>query len=372
MIFTKMGAKKNLLLHYKNVDLEKQNLNQDLAHTNMWEIAEIIRVFNVLGWNVELVDRGIADWKPSAHYDLFISNASGNSGRMFTKMAKLIPNTYKVLYAAGPSADLSNDLVQHRYKNFARRNDLSEELEMLRHFDKIDIQNSMNYFSEVICIDDNGWSSETYKKYAKPIHKLRPSSSPNAFDNAQILRRKSVHHFVLFLGNGFIVKGADLVIEALREFPQVRLEVCGPFKSDSLFWKTYKNEIRRNPNINTHGFVKVGSKQYYRLVSNAMWQIHNSAAEGCATAITTLMQAGVIPISNRESGLNTTGIGINIENVQNSEVESTRLAIDKALNARPAEVDDFIHNIYFQRLRFSRQSFTSRLLEIVESISSKL
>jgi len=372
LIFSKPTNKKNLLLHYKNVDLQKQNLDPDLGHSNVWEISEIIRVFCLLGWNIELVDRSLRNWKPTREYDLFISNASGNSGHMFTKMAVLIPDVYKVMYAAGPNADLSNELVSRRYENFAKRNYLSEEITKLRYFDKININEIMDSVSEVICIDDNGWSSNTYKKYGKPVHLLRPSAPPNAFDNAQTFNLKDKNRFILFLGNGFIVKGADLVIEALRDFPNLKLDICGPFREDDMFWKHYKGEIRRNHNIETHGFVSIGSKKYYNLVSRSLWQIHNSAAEGCSTSITTLLQSGIIPVSNIESGVDTTSIGININNDFSDDLNSTKQAMELALTTDQSEIDEMLYNIYLERFRFSRQNFTLRFIEIIEDILSKI
>jgi glycosyltransferase involved in cell wall biosynthesis len=372
LIFSKPANKKNLLLHYKNVDLKKQNLAPDLGHSNVWEISEIIRVFGMLGWNIELVDRSVKNWKPTRSYDLFISNASGNSGHMFTKMAVLVPDVYKVMYAAGPNADVSNELVSRRYENFARRNHLNEEITKLRYFDKININEIMSFVSAVICIDDNGWSSNTYKKYGKPVHLLRPSAPPNAFDNAQTFFAKEKDRFILFLGNGFIVKGADLVIEALRDFPNLKLDVCGPFREDRVFWKHFKDEIRRNHNVETHGFVSIGSKEYYKLVSRSLWQIHNSAAEGCSTSITTLLQAGIIPVSNIESGVDTTSIGINIDNDFGDDLNSTKQAMELALTTNQRDVDEMLYGIYLERFRFSRQNFTLRLIEIIEHILLKI
>ena len=91
MIFEKLGNKKYLLLHYKNVEMHKAYFND--RHTNSWEITEIIRVFNILGWNVELVDRTVTNWVPTRNYDLFISNSSGSSGDNFVIMSEKIPRT---------------------------------------------------------------------------------------------------------------------------------------------------------------------------------------------------------------------------------------------------------------------------------------
>jgi hypothetical protein len=139
-----------------------------------------------------------------------------------------------------------------------------------------------------------------------------------------------------------------------------------------MFWKHFKDEIGRNPNVETHGFVSIGSKKYYNLVSRSLWQIHNSAAEGCSTSITTLLQSGIIPVSNIESGVDTTSIGINIDNDFSDDLNSTKQAIELALTTNQRDIDEMLYNIYLERFRFSRQNFTLRFMEIVEQILSKI
>ena len=254
-----------LLLHYKKIGTEFNEI--DTKHTNNWEISEILRSFLAIGWNIELVDRTCTNWKPSRHY------------------------------AAGPAVDISDKLVDERYENFRLRHGVLKDTKHLRTF-RTNINEIMSYVAEIICIDDNGFSAGTYSRFGKRIHTLRPSSSPNSFDGRLERFQKNRNGFMLFLGNGFIAKGADVVIDAFKDFPSAHLYVCGPYKEDKFFWNFYKKKMRNMSNIFLNGFVKVGSKQYFDLVSHSAWQLNNSAAEGSATSVTTLIQSGILPISN--------------------------------------------------------------------------
>ena len=356
------GNRKTVLLHYKAIARDFNRV--DVSHTNNWEISEIVRIFLSMGWNIELVDRKCTDWKPSKDYNLFISNASGSLGNRFLQMAKLIPDVKTVMYAAGPAVDVSDKLVDERYTNFKLRHNIFEEIEHLRTF-RTNIDNIMNYVDEIICIDDNGFTSATYERFELPIHKLRPSSPRDSFDGRLERFNRSKTHFMLFLGNGFIAKGADVVLDSFQAFPNLHLEVCGPYKEDKFFWTFYRSRLRKMPNVNLNGFVRVGSKKYFEIISRSGWQIHNSAAEACATSVTTLIQGGVLPISNYETGVNIRDCGIEISNLNKDFIESTKEAIESASTISDSSFQEFTSNLYFSGNRFTQNAFRVTFSEII-------
>ena len=356
---------KTLLLHYKAIPKNLHKL--DNKHTNSWEISEVLRLFMAIGWNIELVDRRCTNWVPSRSYDLFISNASGSQGDRFLKMAKQIPDVKTIMYAAGPAVDISDQLVDERYENFRFRHNVIEATKHLRTF-RTNLDDIMHFVDEIICIDDNGFSSSTYARFNKPIHKLRPSSSHDSFDGRLERFRKKRSNFVLFLGNGFIAKGADVVLDAFMRYPNLRLEICGPYKHDKFFWNFYKKRIVNMPNVSVHGFIRVGSKKYFDIVSRAAWQIHNSAAEGCATSVTTLIQGGVLPISNFETGVDVSGFGIGISNSNRDFVESTAKAIETAVSIDEVTFQASLRAMYFSAERFTQSAYRQNLGTIIQNL----
>jgi hypothetical protein len=284
-------------------------------------------------------------------------------------MAQKIPNTFKVMYAAGPAIDISNQLTNQRYQDLKTRKNLVGPTYSLRVFDE-NIDDVMLYTNSIICIDDNGFSSQTYDRFHKQTYKLNPSTSPFAFDSSQTILTKKRNSFILFLGNGFITKGADVVLDSLSYTPDINLEICGPYKHDAVFWKLYKGVIKRNSKIKLNGFVKIGSKKYFNIVRNVQWQIHNSAAEGCATSVATLLRAGIIPITNYETGIDNKDIGINIKSFEGDNVKSTVFALNKALDSSTTDVNNYMNSVYTNSNKFTRERFTNNFLEIALKITS--
>ena len=195
MYISKQGNNKNLLLHYKKINMKDNYFKA--THTNSWEITEIVRIFLILGWNIELVDRTVNNWAPTRRYDLFISNSSGSGAFKFMRMAQKIPNTFKVMYAAGPAIDISNQLTNQRYQDLKTRKNLVGPTYSLRVFDE-NIDDVMLYTNSIICIDDNGFSSQTYDRFHKQTYKLNPSTSPFAFDSSQTILTKKRNSFMYF------------------------------------------------------------------------------------------------------------------------------------------------------------------------------
>jgi len=171
------------------------------------------------------------------------------------------------------------------------------------------------------------------------------------------------------LGNGFIVKGADVAIEAIRSFPSTELVICGPYKADEVFWSTYKSEIKKHHSVK--GFITIGSRAYWEIVRYATWQFHFSAAEGCATSLTTLMQSGVIPISNRESGLMVEGQGVDIVDSGNL-VQDAVLALHQATSMTTQEIQEARTCLYEKAPRFSQVQFRLQFIDLVKAWEEKL
>ena len=89
-----------------------------------------------------------------------------------------------------------------------------------------------------------------------------------------LLKKKSKFQGWCFLGNGFIAKGGDVVLDALKYTPKIELNICGPYKSDALFWKLYKKTIKHNSNVNSFGHVHIGSRKYFEVIKAKFLKIY--------------------------------------------------------------------------------------------------
>ena len=120
--------------------------------------------------------------------------------------------------------------------------------------------------------------------------------------------KKSLNNFICFAGNGFIVKGVDLVVDIFLELPHFNLEIYGP-NTDSLFFDHYSDKINNSPNIKYRGFIDVSSKEFENVCKRNSFQIFLSCSEGMATSVLTCMRYGIIPIVTYETSIDVDKFG---------------------------------------------------------------
>ena len=98
-------------------------------------------------------------------------------------------------------------------------------------------------------------------------------------------------------------KGLDLVLEAFARMPEVHLTVCGPIHEEPAFEAAFRRELYQTPNIETLGWVDIASPAFAELLKRTVALVYPSAAEACCGTVVNSMQAGLIPVASRESGV---------------------------------------------------------------------
>lgn len=303
MIFNVCGAPPSwprALLHYMTSPFLDSRLARRYSHTNYWEIMEICRVLDRAGFQVDVVDRSERKWLPEDEYSVFISNASGNSGRRFPAYASRTPSALKIFYATGTEADLSKELMLARYSAFERRTGVTAKPMRVPH--NVDTQANIAATDAVVCMDGNGFATRSYAKFNLPTSKVVPSTSPALRYDYAWHDSRDLASFLCFASNGFIVKGVDMVVEAFRKMPHLKLFIAGP-DTDSGFWKAYGSIIESCPNISYEGFLDIRSKRFRELCSRCSFTILPSASEGACTSVATTMRTGLVPITTVNTGI---------------------------------------------------------------------
>ena len=358
------------LLYYKTEPyFNKVNL-RNYVHTNLWEINEMVRILNKLGYVVDLVDRSANDFTPEDKYDLFIGLGAGNSGKHFAKYGNALPNAVKVLYAAGPDPELSNKLVIDRYTRFHQRTGVKAPY--MRTITQVDFPAFLKVTDAVFCFSEQGtFSYNSYEKHNKPVYSILPSTHPNIRFNPDWLKGRKRNKFICFAGHGFICKGVDILVEAFLETPELELHICGP-DSEQAFFEVYGDKIKNSPNIHYEGFVTVASEKFHQFAATCSWIILNSASEGCATSVVTFQCAGLVPILNYESGIKTGDFGFMMEDPNDRIVDTRRVA------KLASQIGDEEYNKrVFQALKYAQkytqpsftQTFSNALIELMGNIS---
>lgn len=358
-------VKHRALLYYKTDPFTK-GYKDDYSHTNNWEITQIVKILNKQGFAVDIVDRSIEpDFCPEDKYDLFIGNAAGNSGRFYLKYAKNLKKAVKVFYAAGPNPDISNHLIEERYKFFYQRHpEVNQELQMRRTIDAgSQINDMMDNTDYIFCIG-NEFSFSTYEQFNKKIFRIFPSSHPGLSLNINDLKSKNPKSFLYLGGSGNIVKGLDLLIEAFSELPDLDLYICAPNEAE--FQEFYKDHFRKYKNIHFIGFIKIGQPEFLNIIKTIPFIISPSCSEGTATSVTTCMRCGLIPIVTKESGIDIGDFGFSIDDLR---INSIKEQISKISQLLPDELEDRIFKTYKESDKYTQsgfsQSFESALLNIM-------
>lgn len=286
------------------------NSRKKNTHQNNDEIILLIKSLNLNGYKVDLVDREYHGVIPEKHYDIFIGLAAGNSGFLFNKIAEKLTKTIIIPLCLGPNPLTSNRLINSRYNFFYKRNKLIGSLigniPQMRLITKIDFDKTLKLSDLLLVIGTkHTFSNETYLEFEKPLFNYIPLIKKRRF---KLDPRKNLNNFICFAGNGFIVKGVDLVVDVFLDLPHLNLEIYGP-ASDSLFLEYYSEKIKNSKNIKYKGFIDIESKEFEIACNSNSFQIFLSCSEGMATSVLTCVRYGIVPIITYETSIDVDKFG---------------------------------------------------------------
>lgn len=357
------------LLYYKTDPFILRSLAKEYTHTNHWEILEITKILNRLGYWVDILDRNISLRDVSSlenKYDLFIGLGAGNSGKYFAQIGEKLTKAIRVFYAAGPEPEESNRLIKERYAYFQKRHP-NANMALRRIIDKVDIGYAMRH-TDVIFSIGNKFSIDTYKKYEKPLYRINPSTSPKIHTSLDALKNKKSTSFLYFGGNGNIVKGLDILIEVFSVLPELTLYVCAPQEPD--LDAIYKETLKKNKNIHYKGFIPIAGKCFDELTSECGYIILPSCSEGIATSVVTCMRRGLIPIVTYESGIDIGDFGFEIKDL---DIEILRKQIQEITNMPESEFKQRIILSYISSFLYTQAGFSEAFEKsIISVLNNKL
>jgi len=356
--FSNKVVNKKALLYYKTGGFLKKGVI-NYTHTNEWEIFKMVSVLNNLGYSVDIVDRNKKNFIPKNIYDLFIGLAAGDSGKFYKKYATLLPKAIKVALCAGPEPALSAKLVIEQYDRFNKRH--GTNIKTMR-VPTIDFNSFAAESDAILAIGESDtFCPDTYKIHNKPLYTYFPGCSPKIKFSQRWFQTRDMNKFICFAGNGFVCKGVDLVVEVFSKHPELTLHICGP-DDEKGFFEVLGPTIKSCDNIIYEGFVGVGGKKFEELSSSCSFVIFNSSAEGCATSVTTMMTAGLVPVLNYETGINIDDCGIYIHNIDSKDrVDSTEKAALKACNLTKIEYAKLVSSTLKESEKYTQKSFTKSI-----------
>ena len=332
------------------------------GHSNVWESSEIVRIFNRLGYAVDLIAWDDTSFLPAAPYDV-VFDIHRNLVRYSCERTK------SIFHMTGSNPEFSNRAEQERLNDLrqrrgvsigARRGVAAGDLPMLE-------ENMAR--ADLITLIGNDVTAATFPGNVQMKMRQVVATGawlPAALESTPLNARPS--EFLWFNGGGAVHKGLDLVLEAFARHPELTLHVVGPYLKERDFVSTYRTELFKTPNIRSHGFLFPSDQRFLEIVPRVRAFVSPSCSEGISTAAITCMQAGMVPIISNNCGISLPAQGGILL------AECTVETIETALLFIAAESHDAWRSRAEIARRFARESYSrtvfSHLME--EAIASVL
>ena len=327
--YLKTNFKENVLISYITYPFKNGII---LGHTNYAEALEIAKVFNKLGYNVDIVDY---DYESNLDYDKY-SIIFGFGEPLINSFYRRNHKILTIYYGTGMHVIHQNHATLKRIEEvYKKKGKLL--LESGRIVDKAwSVQTSL--VDNIITLGNDEVVNSYQKYFSRKIYNI-PVSYYKLFDHEEILRNKNFgdakNHFLWFGSSGLIHKGLDLLLEVFKGFPNLDLHICGPIDNEPKFKAIYYEELYNTKNIHTYGYQNIQSKSFKDIISKCAFIIFPSCSEGEPSSVINVMVYGLIPIVTNAAGIRIKDFDIEIKELTQ---ESIKEAINKAINLNVDEI----------------------------------
>lgn len=338
-----------------------------LAHTNYMEALEIAKVFNQLGYNVDIVDFNYGNNIDYSKYDIIFGFGEPLINSFYHRNYKILT----IYYATGMHVIHQNHATLKRIEEVYKKKG-KWLLESGRIVDKAwSVQTSL--VDNIIALGSDGVIASYQKHFSRRIYNI-PVSYYKIFDHEEILKNKEFseakYHFLWFGGSGLIHKGLDLLLEVFKDLPDLHLHICGPINNEPKFKACYYEELYNTENIHTYGYVNLKSETFRNVINQCTFVIMPSCSEGEPSSVINVMVYGLIPIVPNTAGIKIKDFGIEIKqlthkSVRESIIQATNLSIGEIEKRGLECANDTIANHSIEK--FSRE-FRKALLDILGRI----
>jgi len=267
------------------------------GHSNVWESSEIVRIFNRLGYAVDLIAWDDTSFVPTAPYDV-VFDIHRNLVRCSSE------KTISIFHVTGSNPEFSNQAEAIRLRDLKARR--GETLCARRSVGTDDLKKFAEGLARANLITLIG-NEVTAATFPDDIQcKIRQVVATGSFLPETVKSPESgstSSEFLWFNGGGAVLKGLDLVLEVFARHPELTLHVVGPYLKELDFVDVYRTELFKTPNIKSHGFLFPADRRFMEIASRVRAFINPSCSEGISTAAITCMQTGIVPVISKNCGI---------------------------------------------------------------------
>jgi len=349
--YFKTSFRENVLISYITYPFKK---GINLRHTNYAEALEIAKVFNELGYSVDIVDYR---YEGNLNYDKY-SVIFGFGEPLIKSFYNRNHKILTIYYGTGMH------VAHQNYATLKRIEDVYKKtgkwlLESGRIVDKTwSVQTSL--VDNIITLGNDEVVNSYQKYFSKKIYNI-PVSYYKLFDQEEILRNKNFgdakNHFLWFGSSGLIHKGLDLLLEVFKEMPDLYLHVCGSIDNEPKFKAVYYEELYNTKNIHTYGFLDISSMTFKDIIERCAFTILPSCSEGGGGSVINVMVYGLIPIVPTTASVRIKDFGIKIkelshESIKESVIKAANLSEDEIKKRSMRCADDTINNHSIEKFSY--------------------
>jgi glycosyltransferase involved in cell wall biosynthesis len=349
----------NVLLSY-HIELFLKRPGQPILH---WQYSNRIsfilaHTFLNLGYSVDVISNHNRKFMPMKRYAFFIDS------RM--NMERLSPllnrECVKILFLPGGHAYFHNAATATRLLALQERKHvtLRDRRSMLPEWGM-----AIEYADCTIALSE--FLVRNFRYANKPSYRI-PNPTPFVYPWPEAKDFEACRTRFLWLGSsGMVHKGLDLVLEAFVQMPKYHLTVCGPVTKEKDFEQAYYQELYQTPNIETYGWIDIGSPAFMEVANSRLGIVYPSCSEGSAGAVLTCLQAGLIPIVSYESGVEVSDdSGVILRNCSIEEIKKT---VQRICSLSPQELKQMARNAWeFARANHTMEKFEEECRKMVEKL----
>lgn len=330
------------------------------GHTNAFEMVTMAEAYQKQGFDVQVVDFTDGLYRPPADTRIAIDIHS-NLERWDLEMP---PDTLRILHATGPH------WLQWNHSELTRLSAVRDRKGIaLAARRQADPSRGIEVAHEAVVLG-NDYTIESFAFAGKPITRV-PISSAYEFSWPEERNFEKARRNLLWVGSyGMVHKGLDLALDAIAEFPELHLTVCGRPEKEEDFFRLYHRELKETPNIHYFGWMDMATPAFQEIARTHAAVLYPSSAEGGAGSVIHCMHAGMLPIVTREASIDTGDFGLAIAG---GSVEGVRAALGQFTSLSTGEIKRRAQASYDHvRAHHTRALFQANYERYAESLVSRL
>ena len=348
---------KNCLLSYSVFPFKQKE--KKLIHPNFIENYTLAASLRKHKYNIDVYNNSYNKKIDYSKYDLIIGEGLPIS-KYFLKSKNCKTDT--IYYATGSHPMVNNYRAKSSLLAFARKHN-----KYIENSARIvpEVWNLGATLSNKYMILGNEVTKNTFEAFNNSENNRILNPPFYATNVIKDFSKKNNKEFLWFGSYSLIHKDLNTVLDVFINHPELTLHICGRIEEEKEFIDVYKRDLEKASNIKMHGYVNVDSEEFKKLMESCSFTILSSCAEGCSTAIATVMgNGGLIPIVSKECGLTIKNgayvISGDYSSIENAVLKAAEYNIDNI-------IDDSKENIKFVNNEFSIDIFKKNVESILDS-----